>query len=157
MLLLIFLIHFLITSLQAYTNSVVASQTTLPTSSSYQAPAPTTIPSFPHRRIFPTVSLDNGWRVQLATFESTLPVSSATLILGHFYEDIIHWTSRTRTPETGFFRFRLGVLTLAFECRQIEVSWYFVQRFAIMMLASTRFVNFSTPSAVSVMLNPRFV
>ena len=149
MLLLIFLIHFLITSLQAYT--------TLPSSSSYQVPAPTTIPPFPHRRIFPTVNLDNGWRVQLATFESTLPVSSATLILGHLYEDVIHWTSRTRTPEFYFFRFRLGVLTLAFECRQIEVSWYFVRRFAIMMLASTRFVNFSTPSAVSVMLNPRFI
>ena len=146
MLPLIFLIHCLITSLQAYTNSVATSQTTLPTSFSNHVSPPTavTVPPFPHRRVFPPVSLENGWRVQLATFESALPVSAATLILGRFYEDIIHQASTPRAPETGLFHFRLGVLTLAFECRQTPVSWYFVRRFAAMMLISTQFVNFST-------------
>lgn len=144
MLPLIFMIACLITSLQAYTYSVATSQTTLPTSSGNQVSPPATVPPFPHRRIFPTVSLANGWHVQIATFECTLPVSTATSILGHFYEDIIHWTSATRYPETGLFRFRLGFLTLAFECRQTEVTWYFVRRFAAMMLISTRFVIFST-------------
>ena len=144
MLPLIFLTSCLITSLQAYTNSVATSPTTLPASSSNQVSPPTTVPLFQHRRIFPTVRLDNGWRVQAATFACTLPVSTATLILGHFYEDVINWTSAPRALETGLFRFRLGPLTLAFECRQTEVTWHFVRRFAAMMLISTQFVIFST-------------
>ena len=141
MLTLIFLIHFLITSVQASTNSVPTSQTTLATSSSNQESPPTTVPSFPYRRIFPAVRLENGWREQVATFESALPVPVATLLLGNFYEGIIHYTSRPRAPETGLFRFRLGVLTLAFECRQTVVSWHFVRMFATTMLVRTQFVT----------------
>ena len=143
----IYLIPYLIISLQANTiSNNAASQTTLPTSFSNQVSPPislpTAVPTFPNRRVFPTVNLGNGWHVQIATFECTLPISTAPLLLEHFYENIIRQTSVVRARETGLFRFRFGVITLAFECRQTVVPWYFVRRFAEMMLAYTRFVIF---------------
>ena len=131
-----------IISLQADTINITTSQTTLPTSFSNQVSPPTTVPQFPHGRVFPTVTLDYGWHAQVATFECTLPASSAPLILAHFYEQLILQTSVVRAPETGLFRFRLGVITLAFECRQTIIPWSFVRRFAAMMLVQTRFVMF---------------
>ena len=128
-----------LTSLQTCTASSVTAPAPLPTTPSNHVSLPDPLdPSAPHRRVFPTVQLVDGWHLQTAVFECALPATTATLILDHFYQNIIRWTLLTRCPEIRLFRFRLGALTLEFQCDQAEITWYFVRRFAEMMVGSTR-------------------
>lgn len=130
---------YLTADLLIYSATCATNPAPLPTSSGNDVSLPPLLnPPFPSRRVFPSVRLDKGWRVQAAAFESILPASTSAPLLDYFYQDIIRWTSATRTPETGLFRFRVGILTLEFQCAQSAITWYFVQRFAEMMLRSTR-------------------
>lgn len=129
----------LTTTLQTSISSSVTDPTPLPTTPSNHISLPDPHdPSAPGRRVFPTLQLANGWHVQTAVFECALPATTAAPILDHFYQNIIRWTLVTRCPEIRLFRLRLGILTLEFQCGQAVISWYFVRRFAEMMLASTR-------------------
>lgn len=129
----------LTTSLQTYTANSVTDPLPLPTTPSNHISLPDPLdPSAPRWRVFPTLQLTDGWNVQIAVFECALPATTATPILDHFYQNIIRWTLVTRCPEIRLFRLRLGALTLEFQCGQAVITWYFVRRFAEMMLGSTR-------------------
>ena len=99
---------------------------------------PSTYPPAPFRRVFPAYGLNNGWRVQVATFDCLLPRGTAIITLHYFYHNIINWATTSRDPETGLFRLRLDPFTLEFECRQCAIPWEFVRSFAEMMLRQTR-------------------
>ena len=105
---------------------------------SHASHLPSIDPQVPFRRVFPPYRLDNGWRVHVATFHSVLPQPAAAIALQYFYHNIINWTTTSRAPEIGYFRLRLGVFALEFECRQCTIPWYFVRAFAEMMLLQTR-------------------
>ena len=122
--------------------AIVGSTTTLvpsPTrTNSHASHLPSIDPQVPFRRVFPPYRLDNGWRVHVATFHFVLPQPSAAIALQYFYNNIINWTTTSRAPEIGFFRLRMGVFALEFECRQCTIPWYFVRAFAEMMLRQTQ-------------------
>ena len=129
----------LTTSLQTYTANSVTDPVPLPTTPSNHIPLPDPRDPFaPRRRVFPTLQLTDGWRMQTTVFECALPATTAAPILEHFYQNIILWTLVNRCPELRLFRLRLGVLTLEFQCGQVAITWHFVRRFAEMMLVSTR-------------------
>ena len=98
---------------------------------------PPTNPPVPFRRVFPARRLNNGWRVQVATFDFLLPQPAAAIALQYFYNNIINWATTSRAPETGYLRLRLSVFALEFECRQCAIPWDFVRAFAEMMLLET--------------------
>ena len=95
-------------------------------------------PRTPFWRNHPSVRLEYGWVVTTTTIECMLEPSVAATVLQSFYRNIIFFACTTSNPEQRYYRLRLGPLTLEFECRQCEVTWFFVRQFAQMMLESTQ-------------------